>query len=101
VTGRLIDEQGKPVAGASTSVWYLADDSPGMPTPSNLAATNAEGRFRVEGIFPGKAVRIEFFRAGKEPGLGEHFMPEVLRKLKLDNGQKRDMGTVKAKSEPW
>jgi hypothetical protein len=58
VTGRLIDLQGKAVAGASVSMWYLVDDSPGIPMPNNVAETNAEGRFRVEGIFSGKAVRI-------------------------------------------
>ena len=101
VTGRLTDEQGKAVAGAYASVQYLTDEVPPIPRPRGPALTDADGRFRVEGIFPGNTVKVEFSRAGKGQGPGEHFRPEVLRKLKLNDGQTRDVGTVKAKSEPW
>ena len=89
VTGRLTDEQGKAVAGASASVRYLADDLPAIPRPRGPAVTDADGRFRVEGIFPGNAVRIEFFAPEKANGQGEHFRPELLRKLSSTMGRPR------------
>jgi hypothetical protein len=101
VTGQLADEEGKPVAGASASVTYPSDDPPRIPRPRDLAKTDADGRFRVEGVFPGYAVMIEFYRAGKQPWVNQHYRPESLRKLVLDEGRTRDVGTVTAKSLPW
>jgi hypothetical protein len=43
-------------------------------------------------------VTIEFYRVGKQPSEHEHFWPEALRKVVLDDGQTRDAGTVTAKS---
>jgi protocatechuate 3,4-dioxygenase beta subunit len=100
VTGRLADEEGTLVAGASASVAYLSDDPPPIPLPRAAVNTDAEGRFRVEGIFPGYAVTIKFYRAGNQPGVDQHYRPEALRKLVLDEGRTRDVGTVTRKSLP-
>jgi hypothetical protein len=101
VTGRLVDEAGKPVTGASASGTYPSDDPPPISLPRTSVETDADGRFRVEGIFPGHAATIEFHRAGNPAsGRSEHYRPESLRKLVLDEGRTRDVGTVTAKSLP-
>jgi hypothetical protein len=46
-------------------------------------------------------VTIEFYHVGKQPWEHEHYRPEALRKVVLDDGQTRDAGTVTAKSSAW
>jgi hypothetical protein len=102
LTGRLVDEAGKAVAGASLSVTYNLEDPSPIPRPRAPVETDSEGRFRVDGIFPGNAVTIEFHRVGDPAlGKGEHYRPEALRKLVLDDKRSRHAGTVTAKSLPW
>ncbi len=100
VTGRLLDAADRPMAGASASVWYDLEDPPPIPLPRNSVPTDTEGRFRVRGIFPRHAVTIEFHRRRDQFMEHEHFRPEVLRKLVLDE-RPRHLGTVKAKPSPW
>jgi hypothetical protein len=101
VTGRLTDERGKAVVGASALLRYLESDAPRVPTPRDPFRTDEQGRFRIEGIFPGHSVKIEFLRAGAQPGQADHYRPDALSKVVLDAGQTRDLGTLKTKSEPW
>jgi hypothetical protein len=89
------------VAGASLSVTYDLEDPPPIPLPRARVETDSEGRFRVEGIFPGRAATIEFHRALDQFGKSEHYRPEALRKLILDDERPRHAGTVTAKSAPW
>jgi hypothetical protein len=100
VTGRLVDEAGKAVAGASLWVTYGLEEPLPFPLPRVSVESDSEGRFWVEGIFPGHAATIEFHRGGN-PFLekSEHYRPQSLRNLVLD-GRPRDLGTVKAKSLP-
>jgi RNA polymerase sigma factor (sigma-70 family) len=100
VTGRLLDAAGRPVTGASSSVWYDLEDPPPIPLPRDAVQTDTEGRFRVRGIFPRHAVTIEFHRPRDQFMEHEHYRPEVLHKLVLD-GRSRHLGTVKAKPSPW
>jgi hypothetical protein len=102
LTGRLVDDAGKTVAGASLSVTYDLEDPAPIPLPRTPVETDAEGRFRVEGIFPGYAVTIEFHRGGNPaPGQSEHYRSDSIRKLVFDDRRPRDAGTVTAKSLPW
>jgi hypothetical protein len=89
------------VAKASASLRYDVEDPPPIPLPRNPIGTDTDGRFRVEGIFPGHPVTIEFHLAGNEIGESEHYRPQVLRKVVLDDQRPRHAGTVTAKSSPW
>jgi hypothetical protein len=89
------------VAGASASVKYDPENPTSIPLPRTPGETDTEGRFRVDGIFPGHPVTIEFSRNRIEIGKAEHDRPEALRKLVLDDKRPRHAGTVTAKSSPW
>jgi hypothetical protein len=101
VTGRLADEKGKAVAGASASVRYLESDALRIPMPRDPFKTDEQGRFQIGGIFPRHPVKIEFLAAGSQPGPGAHYRPDALNKVVLEAGQTRDLGTLKTKSDPW
>jgi hypothetical protein len=89
------------VAGASASVKYDPENPTSIPLPRTPVETDTEGRFRVDGIFPGHPVTIEFHRAGNQIGKYQHYRPELLRKLVLDDKRPRHAGTVTTKSSPW
>jgi hypothetical protein len=101
VTGRLLDEGARAVAGASSEVSYGVQDPPAIPRPRKSATTDGDGRFLVTGIFPGYPATIEFDRAGKSVSQYEHYRPTAFRTLTLDDEETRDAGTVTAKSCPW
>ena len=76
VTGRLVDESGKPVADALASIVYNLEDPTASPLPRDPAKTDAQGRFRVQGILQGEAVRtIEFHHVGTQPWNVKHYRP--------------------------
>jgi hypothetical protein len=94
LTGRLLDEDGKPLAGITVGVGYrinevrwLADDVFGKQP----VKTGADGRFRVEGIFPG----LEF---GLGLSKGNNFLvtDEKYQTMTLEAGTK-DLGDITAK----
>jgi RNA polymerase sigma factor (sigma-70 family) len=101
VSGKLIDEKSTAVSGASSAVSYGREDPFAIPLPRNAAKTDVDGRFLVEGMLPGHAVTIEFYRAGSQSFPSEHFRPQALRELILDDKAPRDAGSVRARSSPW
>ncbi len=80
---------------------YDLEIPPPIPLPWTPAETDTEGRFRVNGIFPGHPVTIEFHLGGNGLGKAELYRPEALRKLILDEKRPRHAVTVTAKSAPW
>jgi RNA polymerase sigma factor (sigma-70 family) len=101
VSGRLVDEHGKAIAGSSVAGSYSLQDPPAVPRPRDSGKTDAEGRFLVQGIFPGYPVTIEFYRDGKIAFQFEHFRPSPLQQIVLETSQTRDAGAVTAKPTPW
>ena len=79
------DEAGKAVAGASASVMYEPENPPPIPLPRARVETDSEGRFRVEGSFPGTRRRSSFIATERDRRKSEHYRPETLRKLVLDD----------------
>jgi hypothetical protein len=101
VSGRLVDELGKPIAGSFAAASYNLEDPPAVPQPRNSGKTDDDGRFLVQGIFPGYPVTIEFHRDGKVAFQVEHFRSDGLKKIVLEPSRTRDAGTVTAKPSAY
>jgi hypothetical protein len=92
VTGRLLDPDGKPMPRASLTIDFeLASGGLTSHFPPEVA-TDAEGRFRVEGLVAGPTY---FLLLGGPP----KFLAEVKR-LRIRSGESRDLGDVKYQPLP-
>jgi RNA polymerase sigma factor (sigma-70 family) len=67
VTGRLLDDAGKPLVGADIRVRYVEDAARSVAMGSGRAKiqSDKEGRFRVEGVIPGAKFNLTYVRAGE------------------------------------
>jgi RNA polymerase sigma factor (sigma-70 family) len=88
VTGRLLDPDGKPMPRTSLTIDFELSTGGGLLSyfPAEVA-TDAEGRFRIEGLAPGAEY---FVLLGGPP----KFVGEVKR-LTIRPGESRDLGDVK------
>jgi hypothetical protein len=97
ITGRLLDGDGQPIAGADVYVLNLDGtdrDLIGRLTRSApVPRSNKEGRFRVEGVFPDVKFAI-IARKGQE-GLGEE-MKTGHDPIKA--GETKDLGDLRMKA---
>jgi RNA polymerase sigma factor (sigma-70 family) len=93
VTGRLLDEDGKPVAGSHVGVSY-PEDTVRWLSESVLGEvpTDKDGRFRIEGLIPG----LEF-GAGFRKGANFLDAGEKTRKLTVESGRTKDLGDLPSK----
>jgi RNA polymerase sigma factor (sigma-70 family) len=95
LTGRALDEEGHPVAGAEVLVFYAMSESHykmGFLLGDLLPRTDKEGRFRLEGIVPGLKVNL-FFLKGKQ-----NFSPPRPLNIKpLQSGNSVDVGDIRTK----
>ncbi|MHC5544762.1 carboxypeptidase-like regulatory domain-containing protein, partial [Singulisphaera rosea] len=102
ITGKLVDEDGRPWAGAKLQVVMMTLDGgqnlpfgPGSLWPSDEPVlADPHGYFRLEGLVPGVRARISV-EASNRPGLyldcGQAFANPVTKP-----GEVRDLGEVKA-----
>jgi RNA polymerase sigma factor (sigma-70 family) len=89
VVGRLVGDDGRPRPHADISVsFYLVKDAP-RPHPHPIR-TDAEGKFRIDGLIPGMAYRAD---AGPLGVYGQLIFDD----LSLTSGERKDLGDVKAK----
>jgi protocatechuate 3,4-dioxygenase beta subunit len=103
--GRLIDEDGQPVAGAQIETLTIALDGSNLPPgpgpqamwpDSDLVATDADGRFQIDGLKPGVRTNsaAEFKdRPNLQLGTGKVLRDIVIQKP----GEIRDLGDIKVK----
>jgi RNA polymerase sigma factor (sigma-70 family) len=104
VTGRLVDAAGKPVTGVTVELLYESQEGPGelppfkgevacgLVAPGRPLCTDAEGRFRVEGLVPGLKHRLTFATAA---GAGlTPVVPERVRDLSPRSGEVVNLGDV-------
>jgi hypothetical protein len=105
IKGRLVDEDGLPLAAARLSVQTHYPNAEGFGPPRQglwpeeaSYASDAEGRFVIDGLRPGLKLSIYVqskTRPGFRMGTGDTF-----RELELQSGEVREMGDVKVKPEP-
>jgi RNA polymerase sigma factor (sigma-70 family) len=107
VTGRVVDEDGQPLAGARLHVMMYERNrrtnlpqSPRSFWPCDEPFTaDAQGRFRVEGFVPGVAADVSVTDANAVESL--IYRPsldtgDIFRNLVVEPGEVRDLGDVKA-----
>jgi RNA polymerase sigma factor (sigma-70 family) len=106
VTGRVLDAAGKPLAGVEVS-FQMSDAGPdelirqklyrGRVAPST---TDADGRFRLGGLFPGLEFSVFATQPGHRSGLAA-FDPVTLKAGEVrDLGEKRAPGRQKPDEGP-
>jgi RNA polymerase sigma factor (sigma-70 family) len=97
ITGRLVDEEGKPRAGVNlmTLDWQAASYDAARGVVLYGQKTGSDGRFRYEGLVPGQSYSAHAVgdRALKG-GFGV-----VIDKVVLKPGETRDLGDVKARDD--
>ncbi len=94
LTGRLLDEDGKPLAGVTVIAAYRANEAGWLAaemTGGKSIQTDADGRFRIENIFPG----LRFSLAVRK-GRGFFITDEKYQMLALEAGT-RDLGNITVK----
>jgi RNA polymerase sigma factor (sigma-70 family) len=96
LTGRLVDDNSKPVAGVRLGWRYPSLPAPGMGPPAKTFTTDAQGRFRVEGLAPGPKFDITLSEGTKKDTTFS--AGEALKGLAVESGQTRDLGDVRVKA---
>jgi beta-lactamase regulating signal transducer with metallopeptidase domain len=91
VTGRVVDENGKPLADAGnslpdTGLSIKADGSGSCEEAGGTA--DAQGRFRAEGLIPGLSYSAEIYHHSRLIGT-------AFEKLVLRAGEVRDLGDIR------
>jgi hypothetical protein len=87
VTGRLVDEKGKPLMASLQGVPEMGFHAGGDPTDEN-------GRFRIDRLLPGQLSSALYYRADIPGG----FVGTAFEKLVLRPGEVRDLGDIRIKS---
>jgi len=82
VTGRLVDTDGKPLAGVSLGVKFVRGQLPVQPNAA--VKTNAEGCFRITALVPNVAYQLF---AAEEASLAE---------VRVSADETKDLGDVRA-----
>jgi hypothetical protein len=92
VSGRLLDREGKPVAGARVVLGYQNQAVGGL-IPSRggpTLETGPDGRFRIDTIVPGEEFDIRFPQRGMPPSAAG-----AVRRLTMAPGEVRDVGDIR------
>lgn len=96
VTGRILDAEGKPVAGVQVIFQLMnerllsAEYSNLMKSKSKTIQTDTEGRFRVEGIPAGMSIFFGAFDKQRPT-----YFTHLVKKLTLSPGQIKELGDLR------
>jgi hypothetical protein len=90
VTGRVIDDFGKPLANAEITIFFTLGRKDNFRSPSRQFRTDAKGNFRIEGLFPGLPYHAHV-------GPASLYTQIIFDDLSLKSGQTKDLGSVKPK----
>jgi RNA polymerase sigma factor (sigma-70 family) len=96
VTGRVVDADGRPIAGARVGVGYQGEKDVAAPTTFGRPAderilTDRDGRFRVEGVIAGLKTMLWASKEGRPLRTGAGF-----EGISLRPGEVKDLGSVTA-----
>ncbi len=94
LTGRLVDEQGKPLADVRVSLHVPSLPAPGLGALQEFR-TDKEGRFRVEGLLPGLKHKLTL-TAGKANKVAI-VAGDPLNGLSVGSGEVKDLGDIPVK----
>jgi RNA polymerase sigma factor (sigma-70 family) len=94
LTGRLVDEQGKPLADVRVNLHALSLPAPGLGSLQEFR-TDKEGRFRVEGLLPGLKHKLTL-TAGKANKVAIA-AGDPLNELSVKAGEVKDLGDIAVK----
>jgi hypothetical protein len=107
VSGRLLGASGQPIAGATIAVEYEIEGSfdqsryCSIPMPPR-STTEADGRFVVQGLWPGMTARLTFTGPAIKPTTTAFpfqqppsYRAASLNAIKLAPGENRDAGDVR------
>jgi hypothetical protein len=104
IKGRLVDEDGIPLAGARLSVQTHYPDAEGFGPPRQglwpedaTYTSDADGRFVIDGLRPGLKTSI-YVQSKTRPGFRLD-AGDVFREITSQPGEIRDLGDVKVKPE--
>jgi protocatechuate 3,4-dioxygenase beta subunit len=105
IKGRLVDEDGLPLAGAVLFVQTHYPESQGRQTgwgsvwPDGESATSSvDGRFLIYGLKPGLKSIIYVYSEG--PAHQRLDAGDLFRNITIQPGEIRDVGDVKVKAQP-
>jgi RNA polymerase sigma factor (sigma-70 family) len=99
VTGRLLDAEGKPIAGASVQYWVhrsFAEGLAGWVIPGNKPlriASDGKGRFRIDGLIAGLPLVI-----GAESKQEKRYFTHVVEPVTVLPGKTKDLGDIRPDS---
>jgi RNA polymerase sigma factor (sigma-70 family) len=91
LTGRVLDDDGRPVAEASIMLLVRADKEGALELDRRSIATDADGRFRIDGLLPGLIYSARV-RAPDRP-----LRQSLFDGVTLGPGESKDLGTVRPK----
>jgi RNA polymerase sigma factor (sigma-70 family) len=95
VAGRLIDAEGKPLAGVGVLAHYPGQPSPGIWIADRAEKTDAEGRFRLDRLMP--AVSFSPILTGKTD---VKLSAEALKELTIKPGESKELGDIRVQVVP-
>ncbi len=100
IKGRLLDADGKPMAGVAVSVHYrqrVAEEVHKVVHHAKQAVTDADGAFTVEELIPEQKLELSFQFAKRK---FERTPKLVNPAIEIKPGEVRDLGAIKVKQTP-
>jgi RNA polymerase sigma factor (sigma-70 family) len=98
--GRLLDPEGKPLAGALVDLIWVDRDGETRRFPTGplakAVAADADGRFQVEGLIPGLTFRLSVLEGGKKslPSLVLHQSGDI----SVKSSEIKDLGVIQVRA---
>jgi RNA polymerase sigma factor (sigma-70 family) len=94
ITGRLVDDEGKPRAGVVSSAFFLNRKGPDLgllpgttPGPGGIPV-GRDGRFRIEGLVPG-------LKYSATVGVDMRIVGALFNEVTVTSGEVKDLGDLK------